>query len=67
MYYIHYTVEEGIFVVIVYKFLEQQMYQNIILKTALKSMTNKGLGRLQKVKVKYVTFKNRQRKKSYYL
>ena len=59
--------EEGIFVVIVYKFLEQQMYQNIILKTALKSMTNKGLGRLQKVKVKYVTFKNRQRKKSYYL
>ena len=67
MYYIHYTVEEGIFVVIVYKFLEQQMYQNIILKIALKSMTNKGLGRLQKVKVKYVTFKNRQRKKSYYL
>ena len=42
--------EEGIFAVIVYKLLEQQMYQNIILKTALKSMTNKGLGRLQKFK-----------------
>ena len=50
MYYIHYTVEEGIFVVIVYKLLEHEMYQNIILKIALKSMRNKGLGRLQKVK-----------------
>ena len=39
----HYTVEESIFVVLVYKLLEQQKQWNVTLKIALKLMVNKGL------------------------
>ena len=38
-----YIVEENIFAVIVYKFLVQKKYQNVILNIALKLMANKGL------------------------
>ena len=36
----HYIMKEDIFVVIFYKLLEQQMYWNAILKSALKLMVN---------------------------
>ena len=39
----HYTVEERIFTVIVYKLLEQQKQWNVTLKIALKLIVNKGL------------------------
>ena len=39
----HYIVEENIFVANVYKLLEQQAHWNVMLKTALKLMVNKGL------------------------
>ena len=45
----HYFIEENIFAVIVYKFLEQQMHWNVILKISLNAMVNKGLRYLQKM------------------
>ena len=39
----HCIVEENIFVVIVYKVLEQQKDWHVILKTVLKLIANKGL------------------------
>ena len=45
---IYYTVEENIFVVIVYMLSLQKKYENVILKIALKLMENKRLIRLRK-------------------
>ena len=45
----NYIVEENIFVVIVYKLSEQQIYWLVSLKAALKLVINKGLRCLQKV------------------
>ena len=38
-----YIAEENIFAVIVYKLSVQKEYENVIFKTALKSVANKGL------------------------
>ena len=57
---VHYIVDENIFVVIVYKLLEQQKIWNVILKIALKLMLHKRL-KCQK-KGKHVWFKNYERK-----
>ena len=40
---IHYIVEEHIFVVFVYKLSVQKEYQNVIFKTALKSMAKEHM------------------------
>ena len=38
-----YIVEKNIFAIIAYKLLVQKKYSNVILKTSIKLMANKGL------------------------